>query len=113
MPLAAALAQDAVEERVHHHVAARDPELGEEALDALARFADEDAADNSFVRRRVLPDHEHTCAAVEAAAVEDRTPFRPEVGRWVDLGARVVPHQRREAARVAGVEVVCHRTSAA
>ena len=112
MPLAAALTQDAVEERVHHHVTARDPELGEEALDALTRLADEDATDDGFVRGRVLPNHEDACAAVEAPAMEDRSPLRPEVGRRVDLGTRVVPHECREAPRVAGVEVVSHRASA-
>jgi hypothetical protein len=48
-------------------------------LDAAARFADQNAAHDGFVLRRILADNEYTSRTVEAAAMEDRTPLKAEL----------------------------------
>lgn len=63
--VATALPVDAVEEGVDEHVADTDAQSCEEALHALTRLPDEDAAADRLVRRRVLADDEHAGRAVE------------------------------------------------
>src|SRR3954452_8736905 len=92
--LAGALPVDGVEVGVHHRVTARDPELRQEALHALARLADEDAVGYRLVLAGVLADDHDPGAAVEAPAVEDRAPLDPEVARWVHAAVGVVARER-------------------
>jgi hypothetical protein len=55
----------------------------------------------------VLPEHEHPRRPVEAAAVEDRSPFHSEELGRVGVRAGVVPGQRREGlVDGTGIEVV-------
>jgi hypothetical protein len=67
-----ALPEHAAQEGVHHDVAGVDAEPGEEALGALPGGADQDAAGDRLVLGRVLADHQHPGATVQAAAVEQR-----------------------------------------
>jgi hypothetical protein len=90
MLVSAALSEDAVEERVHHHVARVDPELREEALETMTGFADEDAARDCLVLRRILADDEHTRAAVESSSVEDGAPLDTKIARRIGGRARLV-----------------------
>ena len=87
------------------------PSLASDALQPLARFAHEDAADDALVRGGILPDDEHARAPVEAAAVEDRPPLDAEVVGRIGLRAGVGPQQGREATRVADLELVGHAVS--
>src|SRR5262249_4115892 len=91
MLVAALLPVDGIEEAVDHHVAARDAELGEKTLDSVPGDADENPPGDVFQRRGVLPHDEHTRAAVQPTAVEDRPPFDAEGLRRICLGAGVVP----------------------
>ena len=50
-------------------------------------------------------------SVVEAAAVEHRAPLGAEVVGRVDVGPRVVAHERHEPARESRVEVVSHQAS--
>jgi hypothetical protein len=107
VPLAPALRVHAVEERVHHYVARLDPELGQETLDALARFADQDPACDVLVNARILPEGEHTRAPVEAPTVKDRPPLDPKVAGRVHVGAGIAAAELVERLpRIAGVELV-------
>jgi hypothetical protein len=98
VPGAPLLAVHAVDERVDHDVAGGGPDPGEQALDALSGLAHEDPPGDGLVLGRVLPEHQHPGAAVEPAAVEDRPPFCPEVGRRIHLLGRVVGDQGVERA---------------
>src|SRR3954454_22466550 len=76
--LAAALPVHRIQECVDEHVAPVDTELREETLEALTRLADQDPPSNGLVLRRILSDDKDARTPIEAAAVEDRTPFSPE-----------------------------------
>ncbi len=109
MLVASSLAEDAVEECVHHHVAVVDAELGQEALDAMSGLTDQDAAEDRLVLGRVLSQDEHACASVESAAMEDRSPLQSEVGGWVDRCARSVGDKGAERlSPVARGKGTCH-----
>src|SRR5690349_6748130 len=73
--VATSLAENAVEEGINHQIAARNTELGKEALNTLARFANEDTAGYRFVLSGILADHKDTSGAIEAAAMKYRPPL--------------------------------------
>ena len=88
--------KNAVEERVDENVAGGDAEFSEQTLQAAARFSHQDAADDGFVLCRVLPDDDHPGRAVQASAVEDRSPLDAELIGRVHIGLGVVLDQVRE-----------------
>src|SRR5687768_565892 len=73
--------------RVHEEVRARQAELGQEALDALAGVTDQRAVRDALRRPRVGGDAEQPRRPVEAAPIEDRPPRRPEGLRLARPGA--------------------------
>ena len=85
----------AVQVGVDEHVAAGDPELGEQALDPPPGFADQDAAHDGLVLRGVLADHQHARRAVEPAAVKDRPPLDAELACRVDVASGYPAHRVR------------------
>src|SRR5262249_22456488 len=89
-------AVDAVQKRIDEDVAVRDAELGKETLHTTTGFADEDAAHDGLVLRRILADHEHACRAVEPAAVEDRPPLDPKLVRRVDVSLGILGAQSQK-----------------
>src|SRR4051794_15659792 len=89
VPLAAALPVNAVEEGIDHDISARDTDLREQTLYALAGLADQDAPGDRLVCRGVLPQHEDAGRAVEPATMEDRTPLDAEILDRVGVGAGV------------------------
>src|SRR5262249_31178235 len=71
--------------------------------------ADENAPDEGLLCGGILSDHEQPGGAVQASAMEDRSPFDSEVGGGIDARVRVFAAQRRERlARVAGTEFGGH-----
>ncbi|GAA0007549.1 hypothetical protein BRDID11002_75550 [Bradyrhizobium diazoefficiens] len=106
---AAALAVNAVQEGVHHHIALHDAELGQKALGPAARGADQDSAHDGLVLGGILADDEHTRRSVQPAAVKDGPPFDAEVVGIVGFSAGVVGAQiAKGLLAVSGVEFCEH-----
>ena len=109
MLIAALLAVDGIEKGIDHHVAAVNPELGEEALGSVACRADENPPGDVFRRCRILAYDEHARAAIEPPSVEDWPPLDAERLRWVSLSTGVVAGQgEKRLGDWALIEVVCH-----
>ena len=78
-------AVDAVQERIDEHVALRNAELAQEALDAAAGFPDEDAPNDGLVLGRVLAEDEDPRRAVHADRGSSMT-SKPVAFLLADLG---------------------------
>src|ERR1700752_602024 len=111
MAITATLAKHAVEERVHHHVARLDPDLGEQSLCTLSGLAHKDATADGLVCGRILPEHQHLRGSVESTAVKNRTPFDSKVLQRVDVFFRVIRDEYVERSRIARAEAMCHFNS--
>ena len=90
-----------VRERVHAEVRLGEAELREEALDALARVADERAMRDPLGRPGVGSDAQEPRRPVEPSAVEDRPPRRPERLRLAQAGGNA-GRSRRSPAKAPG-----------
>src|SRR5688572_12934247 len=94
------LTEDAVHKRVHHHVAAREPELRHEAVYAVACATNQVSANNDFMLGRILSDDQQSSTAIQSPTVKDRYPVRAAVARWehstvghiLDKGAKWLLH---------------------
>src|SRR5262249_52663332 len=90
----AALTIHAVGKRVDHHVTARQPELGDKALNPMARASNRGAPDDRFMLGRVLTNHQQPRGAIQSAAMKDGTPLGSEIFRRKDVGTGHVLHKR-------------------
>jgi hypothetical protein len=69
-----------ISEGIHANVGARQPQLGKEALDPLARIADQCSVGDALGRAGVGRDTKHSGTPVEASPIEDGAPIVPEIG---------------------------------
>src|SRR5262249_55727163 len=67
---------------IHHNIGARDAQLREETLHALARLTGQNPADDIFGSRWILTDNENSGGAIEPASVVHGPPFEAEPFRY-------------------------------
>jgi hypothetical protein len=107
--LPAPLTEHRVQKRVDEHVAAVDAQTAQQPLDPLTGLAYQDPPRDRLMRGWVLPDDQHPGGAIEATAVEDRSPLHSERVRRVHRLVRVVAHQAAVwLPLIAGVKVPLH-----
>ena len=105
-----ALAVDAVEEGVDHHIASIEAELRQKALDAMSRRPNKDPADHRLVLGWILADTEETRGAVESAAMEDRAPFDAKCAIGVNRRRCLIAEGQERLADVTGIKGLGHQT---
>jgi hypothetical protein len=76
----------------------------------MACRADKNASRHFLVLGRILANEYHPSAAVQAAAMEDRPPLRPEVGGGVDVAAGILSTELIEwRLKVAWIKINTHQ----